>query len=154
MGVFAASLTEPIARVLKNLGAEHAMVVHGLTNDEQGLDELITCGPTQITQLNHGEVTTYRLEPQHLGFKPGRPSELIVDGPQASAEIIRQVLAGKKGHARDIVRLNAAAALVVADLALDLHEAIGQAGQAIDSGAARKVLDKLVALTQADPTAS
>lgn len=152
MGVFAAGLTEPIAHVLKNLGSEHAMVVHGLLNDQNGLDELITSGPSQVSHLKRGEVTTYRVEPNKLGFKPGKPADLIVQDSAGSAKVIEQVLAGQAGHPRDVVCLNAAAALVVADLVLDLHEGVIAAQEAIDSGAARSVLDKLARITQADPT--
>jgi len=152
IGVYAAALTEPLARVLKNLGAEHAMIVHGLLDDGRGLDELITSGPSQISHLHRGEVTTYRLEPQKIGFKPSAPGDLAVDGPEASAKVIRNVLANRKGHAFDIVCLNAAAALVVADLVLDLREGVNVAAAAIADGRAKDVLDKLIAVTQADPT--
>jgi anthranilate phosphoribosyltransferase len=150
LGVFAATLTEPIARVLKSLGSDHAMVVHGLLDETHGLDELITSGPSKVSHLRHGEVLTYRVEPDKLGFKQRDPKELLVDGPEQSAHVVREVLRGRPGHPYDIVCLNAAAALVVADLVVDLHEGIAQAAEAIDSGAAAATLDKLVAITQAD----
>lgn len=152
MGVHSPALTEPLAHVLESLGAEQAMVVHGLVGDGCGLDELIDFGPSRISHLRDGEVHTYLLEPADLGLKGGTPEGLQVDGPPASAAIIRGILAGDKGQPRDVVCLNAAAGLVVAGLVLDMHDGLAQAAEAIDSGTAAATLEQLVSLTQADPT--
>lgn len=145
MGVFSHNLTEPIAHVLANLGAEHAMVVHG-----KGLDELITWGKTRVSSVYDGEVRTYDVDPADLGIKPTRVEDLRVDSPVGSAAVIEQILGGDKGPARDIVCLNAGAALLVGGIVKDLATGYALAQHAIDSGKAREALDKLVAITQAD----
>jgi len=157
IGVFLSDLTEPLAKVLLELGSEHVMVVHGRLYNEQGqqthgLDELTTSGTSQISELRDGQVHTYELDPATLGLAIGHPAALRVDSPQESAELIRAVMSGQHGPARDIVCLNAAAALVVGGVAKDLSEGLQLADQAIDAKAALSVLDKLVAVTQADPT--
>ena len=157
IGVFLPDLTEPLAKVLLELGSEHVMVVHGRLYNEQGqhaggLDELTTSGTSQISELRDEHVHTYELDPATLGLAIGHPASLRVDSPQESAELIRAVLSGQHGPARDIVCLNAAAALVVGDVADDLSEGLRLATEAIDSKAALGVLDKLVTVTQADPT--
>lgn len=154
MGVFDRKLTEPIAKVLQRLGAIHAMVVHGQIPEGDGshsdaLDELSTCGPSRITAVLGGEVKTTELDPTELGLSLGHPSALRVDGPEQSAKVILGVLTGKEGAAREIVALNAAAALVVAGVAGDLAEGLSMALAAIDDGKAKAALDKLVQLTQA-----
>ena len=152
LGVHSAHLTEPMTRVLKNLGSEHVMVVHGIGPDNQGIDELITFGPNQVSHLHKGDVSTYSLLPGDLGLSPGKLQELIVDGPDASAQVIKDILAGEKGHRRDVVCLSAAAGLVVADLVPEMQEGLDMAGEAIDSGAASAALEGLVKITQSDPT--
>lgn len=152
IGVFSTGLTEPLAHVLKNLGAEHAMIVHGLSSEDAGMDELITHGDSQISHLRHGEITTYLLDPKDLGLKPGRLDDIKAKDPQTSAAMIRDILGGRHGHARDIVCLNAAAALVVAELVLDMHDGLAMAATAIDSGAAAQALQKLVKATNEDAT--
>ncbi len=153
MGVFADTLTEPIAHVLNHLGSTRAMVVHGQLGDG-GLDELSTAGPSQISEVNDGQVTTTTLDPASLGLSLDDPAALKVDSPEASAGVLKDVFAGGKGPARDIVALNAAAALVVADLAASLTEGVEQACTALDSGATQNTLETLAALTQADTTTS
>lgn len=152
MGVHTAALTETMAQVLKNLGSEHVMVVHGLLGDGRGLDELITFGTSQVSELNQGRVQTYQLTPGELGFSGGTLEALQVDSPQASAAVIRDILAGGKGPQRDAVCLNAAAGLLVADIATDMRQGLEQAAQAIDSGAAAATLEQLVRITKSDPT--
>lgn len=152
MGVFAAELTEPLAGVLQRMGAEQAMVVHGQLPDGAALDEITTAGRTRISHLRHGKIVTYTLDAATLGLPPADPGVLQVDSPQASAAVIRRILAGERGPARDIVALNAAAALVVADLAPDLAGGLALASDAIDQGLAARALEALVALTRADPT--
>ena len=145
MGVFSHNLTEPIANVLANLGAEYAMVVHG-----KGLDELITWGPTRVSTVYDGTVTTTNMDPASLGIKPARVEDLQVDSPAASADVIRRILAGESGPARDIVCLNAGAALMVGGVATDLAIGYALAQHAIDTGKAKAALDQLAAITQAD----
>ena len=152
MGVFDPDLTETLAQVLHSLGSRRAMVVHGQMGDG-GIDELSTGGPTRVSELRSGKVETRQVDPRSYGLNKANPSHLQVADPQASAAVIRSVLAGEKGPPRDIVCLNAAAALVVADLANDLSQALDLAGQALDAGAAAATLDKLVALTTSDTSA-
>ena len=152
LGVHSAKLTEPMAQVLKNLGSEHVMVVHGMAGDGIGLDELITFGPNQVSHLHDQDVRTYLLSPDDMRLHAGKLDDLKVEGPQQSADVVRSVLSGQKGHARDVVCLNAAAGLVVGDVVLDMHEGLAMAGEAIDSGAAAETLEGLVKITQSDPT--
>ncbi len=147
MGVYDPDLTEPMARVLGSLGAEHAMVVHG-TFDGGGLDEITITGPTRITTWHDGKTVTTQVDPESLGLQRASIDTLRVDGVEASAALIQQVLQGATGPARDIACLNAAAALVVAGQAPDLKTGLIQAGNAIDSGQAAQVLKTLVAVTQ------
>ena len=155
IGVFDAKLTEPIARVLGRLGTIRAMVVHGTIPDADGmhtdsLDELSTCGPSRVTTLKDGQITTTEVDPTEIGLSLGHPSALKAEGPEQSAGIIRSILAGDNGAPREIASLNAAAALMVAGLADDLQDGLQMAFEAIDNGQAKAALDKLVELTQAD----
>lgn len=143
MGVFAAELTEQIAEVLGKLDSTRAMVVHA----DDGLDELSTISATQISELRDGRVTTRRVEPEEFGLDRAKMDDLLVDSPEQSGEVIRAVLGGEKGPARDIVVLNAAAALVVADKAESIASGIKLAAVAIDNGAATAALDKLIELS-------
>jgi anthranilate phosphoribosyltransferase len=151
IGVFAPQWTEPVAQVLKQLGSEHAMVVCGLLprkGDTQGrLDEISTGGLTQVTHLKDGRLHTFELDATTYGLATARYEDFIVQTPADSAAVIRDILAGAVGRARDIVCLNAAAALVVADVAADLATGLTMAQQAIDSGAAKKTLEALVRLS-------
>ncbi len=154
IGVYDHALRHKMAKVLGLLGSEHAMVVHGQftaggEHDRMlaGLDELSTTGVSQIAELNHGQINSYEIDPVDVGLPLGHPSALQVDCSEASAKIITGILAGDHSPARDIVALNAAAALIVADLAEDLPEGIALAFEAIDSGKARASLEKLIAIT-------
>jgi anthranilate phosphoribosyltransferase len=144
LGVFDPKLTEPIANVLGQLGATDAMVVHG-----SGLDEITTAGPTQVSELRNGKVTTTQISPEQFGIDPARIDDLVVDSPQASAEVVRGILEGKPGPARDIATLNAAAALVVAGLVESIDEGLTLARQSIDEGRAWAALDALARVTNA-----
>jgi anthranilate phosphoribosyltransferase len=144
MGVFDARLTEPIARVLGLLGAERALVVHA----DDGLDELSTTAPTTISQWSGGEVATSTVRPEDFNIRRASIDELLIDSAEASAAVVRQVLAGKPGPARDIVVLNAAAAIYVAGKAAGIAEALPAAEKSIDSGAAARTLEKLVEISQ------
>lgn len=143
MGVFDGALIETIAQVLAALGAVHAMVVHA----DDGLDELSTTAPTKVAHLRGGKVTKTTIHARDMGLPAARLEDLLVKSPQESAEVIRQVLAGQKGPARDITVLNAAAALTVADKAPSIAKAIPLAQASIDSRAATAALDKLIALS-------
>jgi anthranilate phosphoribosyltransferase len=140
LGVFAPELTDRLATVLRELGSERAWVVHA----DDGLDELSTLGPTRVSELRAGEVHTWSLDPARLGLRYARLSDLQVDSADESAEVIRRMLRGESGPARDIVALNAAAALVVAGSAPDLAQALHRAVEAIESGRAQRTLEALV----------
>jgi anthranilate phosphoribosyltransferase len=143
MGVFDARLTEPIARVLGLLGAERALVVHA----DDGLDELSTTAPTTISQWSGGEVVTSTVRPEDFHIPRASMADLMIDSAEASAAVVRAVLAGKPGPARDIVALNAAAAIYVAGKAAGIAEALPAAKKSIDSGAAASALARLVEIS-------
>jgi anthranilate phosphoribosyltransferase len=140
LGVNRPELTEKIAGVLQRLGAERAMVVHGM----DGLCDLTIGGPSRVSELSEGTVRTYQLEPAEVGLQTGPLAELMIDSPQASADAVRAVLNGEGGPRRDIVLLNTAAALAVAGLAGDLADGVAKAAESIDSGAAQQTLDTWV----------
>jgi len=145
MGVFDAALTETIAQVLGALGAKHAMVVHA----EDGLDEISTTSPTKISQWKNGQVVTTTIRPEDFSISRAAIEDLSVDSAGQSAQIIREVLAGRTGPARDIIQLNAAAALTVAGAAPSIGEALPIAAESIDSGKAGAALQKLLDLSNA-----
>jgi anthranilate phosphoribosyltransferase len=140
MGVFSDKLTEPIANVLANLGAERVMVVHAA----DGLDEISVTSETQVSTFDNGQVTTTTIKPEDFGIPRAAMDDLLVDSPEASAKVIRSVLAGQSGPARDIVLLNAAAGLFVAGKADDMQSGFEAARESIDSGAAAESLEKLI----------
>lgn len=144
IGVYNEELTETIGQVLLKLGAEHALVVHG-----GGLDEISISGPTRITQVRPGRIQTYAFDARDLGIAPMGLEALKVGSVEESAGVIRGILAGEKGPARDVAALNAGAALLVADKAVDIGEGYRKALVAIDSGAAAGVLMRLVEITHA-----
>jgi anthranilate phosphoribosyltransferase len=145
LGVYDASLTEVLARVLQQLGSRAVYVVHGFG----GLDELTTTGPNQVshfcTTSGNGHVVTETLDPLELGFAPAQLGDLLGGDPHENAQISRAVLAGQdRGARRDVVLLNAAAALVAGGTATDLPDGITLAAESIDSGAALRTLEALV----------
>jgi anthranilate phosphoribosyltransferase len=144
VGVFSEQWVEPIARVLGLLGAERAWVVHGA----DGLDELTTTGISHVAVLDRGEITTFRISPRNAGLPDARPQDLIGGDAIENAAHIRAVLQGNQGPLRDIVLLNAAAALLVAGKAKTLREGVALAAESIDCGKAKGVLDALVALSR------
>jgi len=147
IGVFDRSLVEPLARVLAELGAEAAYVV----NSSEGLDELSTAGVNHVAYLHDGSVSCVKLDAANYGLTPA-PLEAIRGGePEENARITRDILAGERGPRRDIVLLNAAAALHAAGAASDIHDGIATAADAIDSGRAGQVLESLIAFTQGSP---
>ncbi len=143
IGVFAPELTEIFARVLINLGCEHALVVHG----SDGLDEITITGTTRITEVHRKEMRTYSLDPRSLGMALGRPEELVSRGIEDNVAICREVLEGGSGARRNIVLLNSAAGLIAAGRVDDFSRGIAIAAEAIDSGRAREVLDRLIRFT-------
>lgn len=159
MGVFSPKLTDMIAKVLLQLGSIHAMVVHGQVPDADGdsqqfdaLDELSTCGTNRISTVRDGQVTTTEMDPTDLDLSLGHPSALRVDSPEASAKVITEILEGKGGAPREIVALNAAAALTVGGVAESIESGLTMAFDAIDNGKAKAALDALIELTNQDKT--
>ena len=145
VGVFARPWIEPLANVLGALGSERAMVVHG----SDGLDEITTTGPTFVAELINGKVKTYEIKPEDVGLKRAKPEELRGRDAVHNAEALRGVLAGKPGALRDVALLNAAAALQVADKAKSLKEGLELAAKSVDTGAARKRLERLIEISNA-----
>jgi anthranilate phosphoribosyltransferase len=143
IGVFAPELTDRLATVLRDLGSERAWVVHA----DDGLDELSTLGPTQVSELQGGHVRTWKLDPKSLGIPYARLSDLTVSSVEESVEAIRAIFRGEKGPRRDIALLNSAAALVVAGKSADLQTALSCAAESIDSGAAMQALEKLAKMS-------
>jgi len=143
VGVFSWHWVEPIAHVLKSLGSEHVWVVHG----HDGLDELTTTGATDVAELKDGKVTVFEVTPADAGLQPAKLSDLRGGDEKENAAAIRDVLAGKRTPLRDIAVLNAAAALIVAGKAANLTDGAALAAHAIESGAARKALDRLAAIS-------
>lgn len=145
VGVFSREWIVPMAEVLSNLGSEHVWVVHG----SDGLDELTTTGPTFVAELKDGSVSTFEVTPEDAGLPQASPQDLIGGEAEENASAIGDVLSGKPSPFRDIVVLNAAATLIVADKAEGLMEGAKLAIEAIDSGAARRSLDDLIRITNA-----
>lgn len=150
LGVFSGELTEMVARTLRTLSVASAMVVYG----HDGMDEISIFAPTRITELRNEEIRTYNLDPRIYfpGEPPGTFDELCVDRTEENVRILRGVLDGTiTGACRNIVLLNAGAALYMAGLAPDPREGIRQARTAIDSGAAIGKLDALIEFTRRPP---
>src|SRR3990170_3761423 len=143
VGVFSEEWVEPIARVLGLLGAERAWVVHGA----DGLDELTTTGISHVAVLDGGKVSTFKVSPKNAGLAEAKPEDLIGGDAAENAAHIRAVLGGNQGPFRDIVLLNAAAALLVAGRAKTLREGVMLAAESVDSGKAKGVLEALVKLS-------
>ena len=144
MGVFHADLVGIQVRVLQRLGAEHALVVYG----KDGMDEISLGATTLVGELKDGAVREYEVHPEDFGFQMASNRSLKVEGPEQSREMLRGVLDGHTGPARDIVLLNAGATLYAANVASTIADGIARARQALDSGAARAKLDSFVKVTQ------
>jgi anthranilate phosphoribosyltransferase len=143
VGVYSADLVEKLAEVLSELGLRRALVVHG----RDGLDEITITGATKISEVRDGQVRTYEVTPEEFGLKPA-PLDSIAGGDATeNAAIIRAILDGERSPRRDVVVLNAAAALVAAAHADHIGEAIPLAAYAIDCGHARQRLQLLVEFT-------
>ncbi len=143
LGVADPGVGELVLATLRRHGATSAWVVHGA-----GLDELTTTGPSTVLELRDGEEHRFEVDPSDLGLAPADPAQLVGGTPADNAEVVRRVLAGRQGPHRDIVLLNAGAALVVAGQAADVGEGIDLAARSIDSGAAAGALERLVAVSQ------
>ena len=143
LGVYKRDLIRPVAEVLRLLGVSRAMVVHG-----GGLDEITVTGDTEVAEIEGGRIREYTVNPEMFGLARAGPADLLGGDPEENARIVREVLAGKRGAARDIVLMNAGAAIYVGGRAATLAEGIRLAADAIDSGRAAKKLDALVAATR------
>lgn len=143
LGVYAPELTEMFAQALNAMGAKRAFVVHG----HDGLDEISVCAPTRISALNDGIIKTYDLSPEQFFNYTAGMNDLAGGSPADNAEITLNILNGEKGPKRDIVLLNAGAALVVAGKTVDVKEGIHMAEETIDSGAAADKLQQLIRFT-------
>jgi anthranilate phosphoribosyltransferase len=143
MGVFDRSLTGKLAQVLKQLGSRHVLVVHGA----DGMDEISFAGDTHVAELKDGEVVEYTLNPNQFGMPLHQAESIRVKDAQESKAMILAVLEGKAGPARDIVLMNAGAAIYVAGLSSTFQDGIAQAAQAINSGAAKHKLEQLADLS-------
>ena len=143
IGVFAKQWVEPVAQVMRNLGAECVWVVHG----SDGLDEITTTGPTFAAELKDGNIRTFEISPTDVGIAVASAESLKGGEAQENAAAIRKVLAGDPGAFRDIVLMNAGASLVVAGKVADLKSGVDFAAKAIDSGDALRSLDKLIKIS-------
>lgn len=147
IGVFDRRWVTPIAEALGRLGSAHALVVHG----EDGLDEISLSGPTLVAEWYAGRVRTFTLHPGELGFPLCRLADLQVRDAQESAAIIRAICTGAQGPHRDIVLLNAAAALYAGDAVASIRAGVELARASLDSGAAYRTLEHFVRLSQTEP---
>jgi anthranilate phosphoribosyltransferase len=144
VGVYSADLVEKLAGVLNELGLRRALVVHG----HDGLDEITITGPSKVAEVRNGQVRVYEVAPDHFGLQQATLDQLAGGDAQENAAIIRAILRGERSCRRDVVLLNAAAALVAAGLADRIGEAVPLAAYAIDSGHALQRLQLLVEFTQ------
>jgi len=140
LGVFSQPLTRTLAEVLQTLGSRHVMVVHGA----DGLDEITLSGETYVSELLDGRISEYTLTPERFGILRADLASIRVDGVAQSAQVLRDVLAGKPGPAADIVALNAGAAVYVAGVAASLEDGVARAQQALADGSAASRLEALV----------
>lgn len=144
LGVFDGQWVRPLAEVLQQLGSKHAMVVHG----DDGMDEISCTGPTQVAELHDGEIVEYTISPEEFGLNRATLADIQVGSPEESLAVVKAIFSGAKGAPRDIVCLNAGAAIYVGHQAENLKEGVQRAGEVLDSGAASTTLDQLVKLSQ------
>jgi len=140
LGVFSADWLEPLAQVLGKLGSHHVLVVHA----DDGLDEISIGSSTQVAELKDGTVDSYRIEPSQFGMEIANIADLAVKDAQESLALIGQVFDNTPGPARDIVALNAGAAIYVAGLADSLADGVNKALDTIASGSAKQTFARLV----------
>lgn len=144
VGVYAERWVEPVAMVLQKLGSRHVLVVHA----EDGLDEISITSPTLVAELKDGKIETYTVTPEQFGFKRATLKQITVDTVAASLKMMLAVLNGEPGPARDIVALNAGAAIYAANLVDSLEAGVAKAQAVIADGSARRKLDELVELSR------
>lgn len=144
LGVYAPELTEMFAHALQLLGTKRAFVVHG----HDGLDEISVCAPTRVSELKDGLIRTYDISPEQFFNEQAEPTDLLGGNPEENAQITRNILNGEKGPKRNVVLINAAAALVSAGQAEDLKQGIRIAETAIDDGGAAKKMEALIKYSQ------
>lgn len=144
MGVYSASITETMAKALKNMGLKKAYVVHGL----DCLDEISISDSTQVSEVDNGTITTYKIKPEDFGIQRAPVSEIAGGNSEDNAEIIKAILSGKKGPQRDIVVLNSAFAIAASGIVKTPHDALPMACESIDSGAAMDKLNQLIKATK------
>lgn len=144
LGVFDRRWVEPVALALRTLGTRRALVVHGL----DGMDEITTTAPTLVAELEAGTVRTYEIDPQDLGIPRARLEDLAGGDAAENARIARRVLAGEEDPARDLVLINAAAALYAARVADDLGQGLELARKSLNGGEASRKLAELVRISQ------
>lgn len=145
IGVADRSICEKMAEVLDIMGAKHALIVHGR---DEGLDELSLSGPTDIWEVKNGKIQTYSITPNQVGLENAEQDSLLGNSTQVNASILKEIVNGGKGPTRDVVLLNASAALLSADLVKDLKDGIKMAAESIDSGAANNKLESLINASQ------
>ncbi len=145
LGVFDKKWVEPMAQVLKTLGSQHVLVVHA----KDGLDEISIGSESYVAELNNGEITTYTIQPEDFGLQRENIEQLAVSNAKQSLAIITAIFSGETGPARDIVCLNAGAAIYAADIAPSLADGIKLAQQHIDNGSAQQKLNEFIACTNA-----
>ena len=143
VGVYSPALVEKLAQALQMLGLTRALVVHGA----DGLDEITITGPSHVAEVRNGTISVYDVTPEQFGLERAAISAIQGGDKVANAYIIRRLLDGERSPRRDVVLLNAAAALVVAGKANSISEALPMAAQSLDSGAARDKLAKLIDFT-------
>ncbi len=144
IGVADPSVGEKMARVLGLMGSKHALVVHG----QDGLDEISLSGPTRVWELKDGTVKSYTISPEDVGIQSAERVGIIGGSVDASTSMLKDVLSGQRGPARDVVLLNAAAALIAADKVTNLNDGLALAAKSIDSGEAKAKLEALVRTSQ------
>jgi len=142
VGVFDSRWIEPVARALGALGADRAWVVHG-----QGLDEIATTGATQVAEWREGQIRLFNVTPEAVGLPRSTSGDLRGGAPAENADALRRLLEGETGAYRDVVLINAAAAFLICERCETLREGVGMAAQSIDSGAASRALEALVAIS-------
>ncbi|WP_339647564.1 anthranilate phosphoribosyltransferase, partial [uncultured Pelagibacterium sp.] len=145
LGVFDNEWVEPVAAALLANQAQAAWVVHG----DSGLDELSTTGPSFVSQIRNGNLTSFEVTPEDAGLPRAKLEDIVGGDPEHNAGELRKLLDGARGAYRDIVLLNAAAAFIIADKVQTLPEGVAMGAEVIDSGKARATLDKLVAVSGA-----
>ena len=145
VGVFGAAFVRPVAEALRDLGAERALVVHGT----DGMDEITTSGETVVAEVSEGDLKEYEIGPEDFGLKRHAPDGLLGGDAHLNARILREVLSGKEtGAARDVILLNAGAAIFVSGRSGTIEKGVRQAETAVGSGSAEKALEDFVRATR------